>query len=106
MHAIGRYQPVGLLAEGGMASVYLAVQKGGAGTQRLAVVKVVRRALADNRRETAGGGQVAVQPADDDGVVRGVDFGRELPSVMRRGAEHVFDSAADGNPRHLRQELL
>lgn len=31
-----------------MASVYLAVQKGGAGTQRLAVVKVVRRALADD----------------------------------------------------------
>ncbi len=46
MRDIGRYQPVGLLAEGGMASVYLAVQKGGAGTQRLAVVKVVKRALA------------------------------------------------------------
>lgn len=53
MRSVGRYQPVGLLAEGGMASVYLAVQKGGAGTQRLSVVKVVRKSLSGDDQYVA-----------------------------------------------------
>ncbi len=50
MRALGRYRPIGLLGEGGMASVYLAVQDTGRGTQRLAVVKVVKSTLSGDEQ--------------------------------------------------------
>ena len=46
---IGRHEIVALLGEGGMARVYLAVSRGPAGVNKLAVIKLIRTELAGDR---------------------------------------------------------
>jgi serine/threonine-protein kinase len=45
--AIGKYRPIALLGEGGMARVYLAVMKGPGGFTKLLVIKSLRESLED-----------------------------------------------------------
>ncbi len=89
MKTVERYEPVGLLAEGGMASVYLAVHHGTGGS-RVAAVKVVRRSVAEEtefHEMFASESELALR--------------LNHPNVI-----HSYEAGGEGTERYLAMEFL
>ncbi len=89
MKLAGRYEPVGLLAEGGMASVFLAVHHGSGGS-RVAAVKVVRSTIAEDnefQEMFASESELALR--------------LNHPNVI-----HAYEAGGEGTARYLAMEFL
>jgi len=89
MKGAERYEPVGLLAEGGMASVYLAVHHGSGGS-RVAAVKVVRSTVAEDTEfhdMFASESELALR--------------LNHPNVI-----HSYEAGGEGTGRYLAMEFL
>jgi serine/threonine-protein kinase len=87
---IGRYQLVTLLAEGGMARVYLAFARGPAGFDKLVVVKQIRPELA----------------WDQDFVTMFFDEARIAARLSHRNVVHTYEVVEDNGQYLLVMEYL